>query len=122
MILTALPLLAATVFAPSVQSASSQAERLFSLFGLVSLLTTAYIMKCSPLQPDPKDKKPVTFHTERIARLHVALVPGNSAICLLLAVVFFSTGSSYRIQPVLYLIPGGKSFLFRLRGIESDYV
>ncbi|CAI7648288.1 hypothetical protein PCG10_004372 [Penicillium crustosum] len=106
MIFTALPLLAATVFVSSVLSASSQAERLFSFLGLVSLLTTAYIMKCSPLQPDRKGKKPVTFHTERIARIHAALVPGNSTICLLLAVVYFTTGSSYGIQPVLYLIPG----------------
>ncbi|KAJ5968406.1 hypothetical protein N7501_004654 [Penicillium viridicatum] len=106
MIFTALPLLAATVFMSSVLSAASQAERSFSLLGLVSLLTTAYIMKYSPLQPDRKGKKPVTFHTERIARLHAALVPGNTAISLLLAVVYFTTGSSYGIQPVLYLIPG----------------
>lgn len=121
MIFTALPLLAATVFVSSVLSASSQAERLFSLLGLASLLTTAYIMKYSPLQPDRKGKKPVTFHTERIARLHAALVPGNTAICLLLAVVYFTTGSSYGIQPVVYLIPGGKS-LPRLGDIESDHV
>ncbi|KAJ6123657.1 hypothetical protein N7471_010974 [Penicillium samsonianum] len=105
-IFTALPLLAATVFVPSVLSASSQAERLFSLLSLVSLLTTAYIMKCSPLQPDRKGKKPMTFHTERIARLHAALVPGTSTVCLLLAVVYFYTGSSYGVQPVLYLTPG----------------
>ncbi|CDM28060.1 hypothetical protein DTO013E5_4012 [Penicillium roqueforti] len=105
-IFTALPLLAATVFVPSVLSASSQAERLFSLLGLVSLLTTAYIMKRSPLQPDRKGKKPMTFHTERIARIHGTLVPGNSALCLLLALVSLSTGSSYAIRPVLYLIPG----------------
>ena len=109
MIFTALPLLAATAFVHPVLSASSQAERLFSLLGLVSLLTTAYIMKCSPLQPDRKGKKPVTFHTESIARIHAALVPGDSAVCLLLALVYLSTGSSYAIRPVLYLIPGGKS-------------
>ncbi|CAG8193976.1 unnamed protein product [Penicillium nalgiovense] len=106
MIFTALPLLAATVFVPSVLSASSQAERLFSLLSLVSLLTTAYIMRCFPLQPDRKGKKPMTLHTERIARLHAALVPGTSAVCLLLAVVYLFTGSSYAIHPVLYLIPG----------------
>lgn len=108
MVFTALPLLAATVFVPSVLSASSQAERLFSLLSLVSLLTTAYIMRCFPLQPDRKGKKPMTLHTERIARLHAALVPGTSAVCLLLAVVYLFTGSSYAIHPVLYLIPGGK--------------
>ncbi|CAI7641903.1 unnamed protein product [Penicillium glandicola] len=106
MVLTALPLLTATLFVPSLLSASSQAERLFSLLGLVSLLTTAYIMKCSPLQPDRKGKKPVTFHTERIDRIHAALVPGTSAVCLLLALVYLSTGSSYGIQPVVYLVPG----------------
>ncbi|KAJ5810921.1 hypothetical protein N7447_010437 [Penicillium robsamsonii] len=59
-----------------------------------------------PLQPDRKGKKPVTFHTERIARIHAALVPGTSAVCLLLGLVYLSTGSSYGIRPVLYLIPG----------------
>jgi hypothetical protein len=106
MIFTALPLLAATIFVPSVLSASSQAERLFSLLGLVSLLTTAYIMKCTPLQPDRKGKKPMTSHTERMAQVHAALVPGTGAVCLLLALVYLSTGSSYGIRPVLYLIPG----------------
>ncbi|CAG8894693.1 unnamed protein product [Penicillium egyptiacum] len=105
-VFTALPLLAATVFVPSVLSASSQTERLFSLLSVASLLTTAYIMKCSPLQPDRKGKKPMTLHTERISRLHAALVPATSAICLLLAMGYLSTGSSDGIQPVLYLIPG----------------
>ena len=117
MIFTTLPLLAATIFVPSVLSASSQAERLFSLLGLVSLLTTAYIMKCSPLQPDHKGKKPMTSHTERMAQVHAALVPGTSAVCLLLALVCLSTGSSYGIRPVLYLIPGSRSLPSRLNDI-----
>lgn len=64
----------------------------------------------------------MTFHTERIARLHAALVPGTSTVCLLLAVVYFYTGSSYGVQPVLYLIPGGKFSSFRLGDTESDHV
>lgn len=44
---------------------------------------------------------------ERIARLHAALVPGDGAVSLLLALVYLSTGSSYSIRSVLYLIPGG---------------
>lgn len=111
MIFTALPLVTATIFVPSVLTASSQAERLFSLLSLVSLLTTAYIMRYSPLQPDRKGKKPMNVHNERIARLHAALVPSTSAACLLLGLVYLSTGSSHGIRPGFYLIPGGKSLL-----------
>ena len=88
-------------------SASGHAERLFSILGLVSLLTTAYIMRFSPLQPDRKGKKPMNVHNERVARFHAALVPGTAAISLLLALVYLSTGSSHGIRPVSYLIPGG---------------
>jgi hypothetical protein len=107
MVFTALPLITAVVFVSSVLSASSHFERLFSLLGLVSLLTTAYIMRSSPLQPDRKGKKPMTVRNERMARLHAGLVPGTSAICLLLALVYLSAGSSWGIRPVLYLMPGG---------------
>ncbi|KAJ5320486.1 hypothetical protein PENANT_c010G08578 [Penicillium antarcticum] len=106
MIFTVLPVMTAVVFVPSVLAPSSHIERLFSLLGLVSLLTTAYIMRTSPLQPDRKGKKPMTVHNERIARLHAGLVPGTSAVCLLLALVYLSAGSSWGIRPVLYLIPG----------------
>ncbi|KAJ5144111.1 uncharacterized protein N7515_002898 [Penicillium bovifimosum] len=104
-IFTALPLVAATVFVGPVFTASGQAERLFALLGLVSLLTTGYIMRCSPLQRDRKGKRAMTVHNERIARVHAALVPGNGVVCVLLGLVYFS-GSTGRIQPVLYLIPG----------------
>jgi hypothetical protein len=107
MVFTALPLITAAVFVPSVLSASSHFERLFSLLGLVSLLATAYIMRSSPLQPDRKGKKPMTVRNERMARLHAGMVPGTSAVCLLLALVYLSAGSSWGIRPVLYLIPGG---------------
>ncbi|KAJ6094685.1 hypothetical protein N7467_002198 [Penicillium canescens] len=106
MVFTALPLITAVVFVSSVLSASSHFERLFSLLGLVSLLTTAYIMRSSPLQPDRKGKKPMTVRNERMARLHASLVPGTSAVCLLLALVYLSAGSSWGIRPVLYLMPG----------------
>jgi hypothetical protein len=107
MVFTALPLMTAVVFVPSVLSASSQVERLFSVLGLISLLTTAYIMRSSPLQPDLKGKKPMTIHNELMARLHASLVPGTSAVCFLLALVHLSAGSSWGIRSVLYLIPGG---------------
>jgi hypothetical protein len=112
MVFTALPLLTAVIFVPSVLSASSQAERLFSFLGLVSLITTAYIMRCSPLQPDRKGKKPMNVHNQRVARIHAALVPGSGMVSLLLALVYFSTGSSYGTRPVFYLIPGGMFSLF----------
>jgi hypothetical protein len=114
MVFTALPLLTAAIFVPSVLSASGLAERLFSFLGLVSLLTTAYIMRCSPLRPDRKGKKPMNLHNERVAQIHAALVPGTGALSLLLALVYLSTGSSYGIRPVLYLIPGGMFNPFNL--------
>jgi hypothetical protein len=120
-IFTALPLVAATVFVAPVFSASSKAGRLFALLGLVSLLTTGYIMKCSPLQTDRKGKKAMTIHKERIARVHAALVPGNGAVCVLLGLAYFSAGSSDGIQPVLHLIPGGKSLISLLVDIKSDH-
>ncbi|CAG7917207.1 unnamed protein product [Penicillium olsonii] len=104
-IFTALPLLAALVFVPSVLSAFSPLERLFSLLGLVSLVITAYIMRCSPLQ-DRKGKKPMNVRNERIARFHAALVPGAGAVSVLLGLVYLSAGPSYSIRPVLYLVPG----------------
>ncbi|KAJ5757869.1 uncharacterized protein N7511_006563 [Penicillium nucicola] len=106
MVLTALPLVTTVVFIPSVLSTSNHVERLLSLIGMVALLATAYIMRSYPLQPDRKGKKPMTMHNERMARLHGALMPGTSAICLTLALVSLSAGSSWGIQPVLYLIPG----------------
>ncbi|KAJ5542014.1 hypothetical protein N7535_004432 [Penicillium sp. DV-2018c] len=105
-IFTALPLVAATVFVVPVFSASSHTERLFALLGLASLLTTGYIMRCSPLQRDRKGKKAMTVHNERIARVQAALVPGNGAVCVLLGLVYFSAGSAGSFQPVVYLIPG----------------
>lgn len=48
----------------------------------------------------------MNVHNERMAQIHAALVPGASAISLLLALVYLSAGA-YGIQPVLYLIPGG---------------
>lgn len=104
---TFIPLLAAVSFVPSVVSAFSLTERLFSFLSLSSLVTTAYIMKYSPLQPDRKGKRPMTVYHERIARLHAALVPVTGVISLLLGLVYLSAGSSYGIQPVLYLLPGG---------------
>ena len=49
----------------------------------------------------------MTVHNERMARLHAGLVPGTSAVCLLLALVYLSAGSSWSIRPELYLMPGG---------------
>jgi hypothetical protein len=106
MVFTVLPILTATIFVPSVWSASLT-ERLFSFLSLVSLLTTAYIMRCSPLHPDLKGKKPMNLHNERLAQIHAALVPATGAISLLLALVYLST-SSYGSRPVFYLIPGGR--------------
>lgn len=107
-------------FLPSVFSASSLMEWLLSLLGVLSLLATAYTMRLSPLHPDRKGKKAITAENERLARLHSALLFGNGAVCLLLAVAYFlvGTGSIYTIRPVLYLIPGGmylSSFFTRMR-------
>lgn len=49
----------------------------------------------------------MTVYHERIARLHAALVPGTGVVSLLLGLVYLSTGPSYGIQPLLYLLPGG---------------
>jgi hypothetical protein len=108
-IFTSIPLVSTIAFLPSIFSASSLTEWFLSLFGVLSLLGTAYTMRLSPLHPDRKGKKPITAENERIARLHSALLPVNGAVCLLLAAAYFfvGTGSTSTIRPVLYLIPGG---------------
>lgn len=108
-IFTSIPLVSTVAFLPSVFSASSLTEWLLSLWGVLSLLGTAYTMRLSPLHPDRKGKKTITAENERIARLHSALFLANGAVCLMLAAAYFlaGTGSSSTIRPVLYLIPGG---------------
>lgn len=110
MIFTGIPLLSATVFLPSILSAST-IEAFLSLLGMLSLLSSAYTMRHAPLYPDHKGKKPLLAEDERLTWFLSALVPINGAVCLLLTAYFFiGTGSSYTIRPVLYLVPGGGSF------------
>lgn len=111
MIFTGIPLFSATVFVPSMLSASTAGEAFLSLLAILSLLSSAYTMRHAPLYPDRKGKKPLLAEDERLTWLLSALVPVNGAVCLLLTACFFiGAGSSYTILPVLYLIPGGRLF------------
>ena len=95
-------------FLPSVISPTSNAEQLYSLLSIVSLLATAYIMRHAPLHPDRKGKRPLSAGDEWLAWLAWALVPTNGVLCLLLATIYFLQGTSEtHTQLALYLIPLG---------------
>lgn len=110
LVFTAIPLVSTLAFIPSLFNAVSFNERLLSFLAILSLLVTAYMMKLAPLKPDLKGKKPLLPESERLERIHSALLPVNGAVCALLTILylFFLRGSSSLIiGPVLYLIPGG---------------
>lgn len=117
-----IPLISTLAFLPSLLSARGIPERFWSLLALLTLLSTAYIMRNTPLHPDRKGKKPVSVNDERLAWFRTALVPVNGVSCLLLTVVYFlflRSESTYAIRPVLYLIPGGQLFppVFRVMSL-----
>lgn len=102
-----IPLLTAVVFVIPVFSASPT-ERFFALLSIVSLATTAGIMRSSPLQRDRKGKKPISAQDERRAWIR-PLVPANIVACAVLAVYCLS-GRSSVARPMLYLMPAGAYF------------
>lgn len=88
-------------------------ERFFSLLAIVSLVSTAYIMRKSPLHPDRKGKKPMSAEDERLANMRSMLVPTNGVVCLVLALAYLlASRASSAIHPLLYLIPGGRFLWF----------
>ena len=103
-IFTAIPLVSSIAFWPSVITPPSHVERFWSLLSIASLLTTAYTMKRSPLQPDRKGKRPLSTEDERLAWIHEAMVPTNGVVCLLLTTTYFLGRTA---QPIIYLIPAG---------------
>lgn len=105
-----IPLISVVAFLPSVLYPSSLTGGLLSCLAILSLLTTAYTMRHSPLQPDRKGKKPSSAEDQRLGLIRTALVPANGVVCLSLAAVYFLAGanSSYTSRPMLCLIPGGE--------------
>ncbi|KAL2816161.1 hypothetical protein BJX63DRAFT_430448 [Aspergillus granulosus] len=106
---SAIPLVSTVVFLPSLLSSDSLGftRRLYSFLGIASLLATAYTMKyIPPMHPDPKGKRPIR-NPDLTAHVRRFLIPGNSAVCVLLGLVYlFSSGSSsLGIQPTAYLVP-----------------
>ncbi|CAL5874161.1 uncharacterized protein PFLUO_LOCUS8449 [Penicillium psychrofluorescens] len=101
-VFSVIPLLTAVVFVIPVFSASPT-ERFFALLSIVSLATTAGIMRSSPLQRDRKGKKPISAQDERRAWIR-PLVPANIVACAVLAVYCLS-GRSSVARPMLYLMP-----------------
>ncbi|PYI10385.1 hypothetical protein BO78DRAFT_306178 [Aspergillus sclerotiicarbonarius CBS 121057] len=109
-VFAAIPLFSSYAFVASILSGSSGLyERCLSLFGILSLLATAYTMRCLPLQrPDPKGKRPMT-RSNTIVRVQRYLLPLNAVMCVLLALIYASqstTESRLGIQPITYLVPG----------------
>lgn len=116
MLFTGIPLVSATAFLPSLLSASSLIQGLLSCLGILSLLTTAYTMRNSPLHHDRKGKKPTSVEDQRRALVRTALVPANVFVCLVLTAGYFlvDADSSYTTRPVLYLIPSGECLGIRV--------
>lgn len=107
MVFSVIPLLTAMVFVTPVFS-ESPTERFFALLSIVSLATTAGIMRSSPLQRDRKGKKPISAQDERRAWIR-SLVPANVVTCAVLA-VYCLAGRSSAVRSMLYLMPGGAYF------------
>ncbi|KAL1965156.1 hypothetical protein VTN77DRAFT_6069 [Rasamsonia byssochlamydoides] len=111
---TILPLITTIAYVPSILSSTATAsQRLSSILCILSLFTTAYIMRYVPLQrPDRKDRnKPLSDigpESPVIARKYLTSL--NAALCALLSLVFWNMGGNNREQdqpwPVLYLVPG----------------
>lgn len=108
-VFAAIPLLSIIVFVPSLLSshALGVSTRFLSLISIISLLATTYTIKYVPPQrPDPKGKRPVR-HPDLVRRY---IIPGNSGISAFLVLVYFiSSEASIGAQPVVYLVPVGKS-------------
>lgn len=114
MVFTALPLLSIILFVPSMLSGSSTpAVRFLSFLGIVSLSSTAYIIRHFSLPlSDRKGKRPAA-EVERAMFVRKALFTTNSVLCGLLVLVYlFTSPSSQSIWPALYLVPGGAYLYF----------
>lgn len=111
-IFAAIPVLSIIVFVPSLLSSHALGlfARVLSLVSIISLLATAYTIKYVPSQrPDPKGKRPVR-HPDLSAHVRRYIIPGNSGISVFLVLVYFlSSDASIGVQPVVYLVPVGKS-------------
>lgn len=112
LIFAAIPLLSIIVFVPSLLSSHARGvfTRILSLVSIISLLATAYTIRYVPPQrPDPKGKRPVR-HPDLSAHIRRYIIPGNSGISAFLMLVYvFSSEASIGVQPVVYLVPVGKS-------------
>ncbi|PGH32321.1 hypothetical protein GX50_04916 [[Emmonsia] crescens] len=110
---TALPLASIFLYLPFILSSTSTgSRRLLCLLSIISLLSTAYIMKYFRLErPDSKGKRPIRdVEAEQgpmIVRQHLSTA--NTAICALLSVTaYFAGDQTYQgdIVWALYLVPG----------------
>ncbi|BDD61915.1 hypothetical protein MAP00_006931 [Monascus purpureus] len=107
-IFTAIPLISAAAFIPSILSESPTLyERLLCFLALLSSATTAYIMKNLPLRPlDNKGKRPVIEAGRTRPDQHLITV--NAIVCTLLALAYFFSKAmgAYNVRPALYVVPG----------------
>ncbi|KAE8145597.1 hypothetical protein BDV25DRAFT_66921 [Aspergillus avenaceus] len=103
-------------FIPSiVWGGINMSERCCSILSVLSLVTTAYIMKYIPLRHlGPNGKRPMQG-LKFVAYVHKYAIPVNTAICGFLLFVYMLTApmeSSGNNQPAAYLVPGGRSSPF----------
>ncbi|KAE8348009.1 hypothetical protein BDV28DRAFT_161717 [Aspergillus coremiiformis] len=104
-----IPLLLTLIFIPSVFSkAPNPQDRVFSFFGISSLIATAYTMKYLPIQrPDSRGKRSMQ-DPGFLVRIRKLLLLANTAICglLLLMYIFSPVESSHNTQQTVYIVPG----------------
>ncbi|KOC11329.1 hypothetical protein AFLA70_126g002421 [Aspergillus flavus AF70] len=103
----AIPLLSVSIFIPSVfQQDSGLQERFLSFLGILSLISTAYIMM--HFRSDPKGKGSMRS-SGILTHIRKFLLPINTAICGLLLVVwlFSLVEPPSDRQPKAYIVPGG---------------
>jgi len=107
------PLVLAAAYIPSILSLSTSSHsKALSLFSIVSLVSTAYIVKSIPLKrPEHKGKK-ITRELKECSFFQKYMTSLNATLCILLLLSSWHMEVNNRresadISAVFYVVPGG---------------
>ncbi|RAL16554.1 uncharacterized protein BO97DRAFT_402944 [Aspergillus homomorphus CBS 101889] len=109
-IFTAIPVLTATIYIPTMLSSSfTNFERCLALTCVLSLLTTAHTMRSLPHQSLVVKGKRLVTNSNGLFQAQQLLLIINAACCVLLALLYLisaSTKSWFKTEPITSLVPG----------------